>query len=89
MNCIGLVSYFHSPGTSLLWWYPCLLSRFSSSSLARSPDCGKPYIPLLVLMYIDPSFVAFGFKLYSWMISSGMSVILMRIYSGLLSGVIR
>ena len=62
---------------------------FSKSSLASSPDCGKPYIPQFATMYTDPSFVALAFKLYSLMISYGMSLNLTRMYSGRANGVMR
>jgi len=90
-NDIGLAVCFHRPGTSLLWKYPCLLRRCSSSLFARSPAWGSQYIPFVTLIQTMPCLLAIFCSLYSLMISSGMSSIFTRIYSGSgrLSGVMR
>ena len=57
--------------------------------MARSPDCGKTYMPRLETIYTDPFTSTFSLSLYSAMISSEMSLIWMRTYSGRLRGVMR
>ena len=79
VDCICRVSCLHSPGTNLLCRHPCLFS----------PTCGKPYIPLLVCLYIDPSSVSICCSSYLFMISSGMSLILICLKSGHFNGVTR
>ena len=66
-----------------------LVEPFSRSSLASNPDCGRPYIPRLATMCTDPFGIAVSLKLYSKMISSGMSMMFIQMYSGRLSGVMR
>ena len=90
VNYIGLVMCFHSPGTSLLWKYPCLLRRCLRSLSARSSACGNRYKPFVTYMYTIPTLLTFLCTcLYSLMISSGRSLIFTWMYSSHLSGVMR
>ena len=59
------------------------------SSLASSPDCGNPYILWLVTIYSAPLASVLYLSLYYFMISYGMSLTCMRIYSGRFSSVMR
>ena len=87
VNCTGCHSYFQSPGTNFLCWYPLLLSSFSRSLLASIPDCDNPYIPRLAKIYTASFVSIFSLSLYYVIILSGMSLTWMRMYSGSLSGV--
>ena len=58
-------------------------------SLAKNPACGKPYMPQLDWMCIYPLSSTMSLSLYSLMISSGVPLMLMRMYSGRLRGVTR
>ena len=89
VNCTGRHFFFQSPGTNLLCWQPRLLSLFSRILLAGSPDCGNPYMPRLATIYTAPFASVFYLSLYSVMISSGMSLTCMWVYSGRFSGVMR
>ena len=49
--------------------------------MARIPDCGNPYMPRLAAIYTSPFAYSFSLSFYSAMISSGMSLMCMRVYS--------
>ena len=66
-----------------------MLSSSPRILLAMSPDCGNTYMSLLAAIYTAPFVSVFSLSFYSVMISSGMSLMWMRIYSGRLSGVMR
>ena len=89
VNCTGCHSCFQSPGVILLCCWPRLLSIFSSSLLDSSPDYGNPYMPRLATIYTTPFVSIFSLSLHYMMISSGMYLTWMRMYSGRLSGVMR
>jgi hypothetical protein len=55
--------------------------RDSRSAFAINPACGNPYIPLKAIIYTDPDDVAFSRRLYSLIISSGMSLSLILMSS--------
>ena len=57
--------------------------------MAISPGCGNPYMPRLETIYIAPFASVFYLSLYSVMISSGMSLTCIWMYSGRFSGVMR
>ena len=55
--------------------------------MASILDCGKLYMPRLTTIYITPFASVFSLSFYSFMISSGMSLTCMQMYSGRFSGV--
>ena len=57
--------------------------------MARIPDCGNPYMPRLAAIYTSPFAYAFSLSFYSAMISSGVSLMCMRMYSCRLIGFMR
>ena len=79
---------FHSPGMHVHSMYPCGVSRFLRSLLARMPACGRPYMPLTTCKYKYP-LVMSGARLYSSMNCWGMYFMAMQAYSRWSRGVSR
>ena len=77
---MGLVLCLHSPGMNLLWTYACLLSLSSRSSFPNKPACGRPNMPFVNSMNMNPLAFVLSRKLYSSMILSSMSSNLTLIY---------
>ena len=86
VNWTGLQSCVQNLGTNLLCRQPLLLGHFSRSSFANNPACGKPYMPRLAWMWMEPLSSTIFLSWYSSMISSGISLMLMRMYSVRLRG---
>ena len=73
VNWMALHLCVHSPRTSLLWVYFCLVISFLSSSFLMGPAWGRPYMPFRISAYTLPSVFPFSCRLYSFMIPSVMS----------------
>ena len=85
----GTPQCVQKPGVTLLCMYPCFPNRCSSSSCAKRPACGSPYMLLRIYTYTYPSFASFALRPYSSMTSLDKLVNLSLRYLYLASGVFR
>ena len=72
VSWMGLHFCVQSLGTILFLVYSFFDIRLPSISFEISTAWGRPCMPFRISMYTMPSVVAFSFRLYSYMVSSGM-----------------